>query len=364
MRHAFAIARVEVIRLLRTRVALTLLLLVPAFQVILFGYAIRPQGSTVTIVIAAPTSQMAAAVSKRLGTETGLKIVSDTLKSGDAEAQVRAGKAMVGIEIPETRSFANPFAPLRPVRVVIDSSNPALTGGSAALITAYYWRALAEQANVTGNAPGLKIIRLYNPQSRADWTFLPALIGVTVMISMILLGCLSLAREREAGTWETLLSLPVGRGSMLFGKLLPYVILGTAQGVLVLGVGIWLFDLPTRGSVLGLLLMLPLFSAAHFLLGYAISARSRTQMDALQGAIAFYLPAMLLSGFLYPFESLPAWAQIIGNVFPLTHFIHAARNVLLRGANMAELAGDGLAIAAVLATAAAIGFASQAQRLD
>ena len=364
MRQVFAIARVEVTRLFRTRVALTLLLLVPAFQVILFGYAIRPQGAAVTIAIAAPTPETGAAVSKRLRNEASITIVADTLKPGGAEAMVRADKAKVGIEVPETRSFANPFAPLRPVRVFIDGSNSALTDSVASRITADYWLAVAEQADVIGNGPGLQIIRLYNPQSRADWTFLPALIGVTVMISMILLGCLSLAREREAGTWETLLSLPVGRGAMLTGKLLPYVVMGTAQGLLVLGVGIGLFDLPARGSVMGLIILLPLFAAAHFLLGYSISAWSRTQMDALQGAIAFYLPAMLLSGFLYPFESLPGWAQAVGNVFPLTHFIHAARAVLLRGETMAELGGDALAIIAFLAVAAAVGFASQAQRLD
>jgi ABC-2 type transport system permease protein len=210
-----------------------------------------------------------------------------------------------------------------------------------ARIETAYWRELAVRGEVADSGPGLGIERLYNPDARADWNFLPALIGVTMMIAMVMLGALSVARERETGTWESLATLPVSPVEMLAGRVLPQMAIGTLQGLLVLATGVFLFDLPARGSVVALILLLPLFAAAHFTLGLGIAARARTQLAALQGAVAFYLPAMLLSGFLYPFDTLPDWARWIGNLFPLAHFIRAAQAALLRGAGPAEILAQG-----------------------
>ncbi len=363
-RRIAAVARVELARLLRTRMTFTLLLLVPALQVVLFGTAIRPQAARITVAIAAPSPQSATSVAADLARQPGLALVGGTLRPGEAEAMVRGGKALIGIEIPATRSFANPTVPLLPVRVIVDASNPALTTVAAPRIEAAYWRALAIRAEVETTGPGLRIERLYNPEERADWAFLPALAGVTVMIAMIMLGSLSLARERETGTWETLLSLPIGKGEALAGRLLPYTAIGTVQGVLVLAAGWLIFDMPMRGSAAALVALLPLFAAAHFAIGYAISARAATQLAALQGAVAFYLPAMLLSGFLYPFETLPPWAQAIGNGFPLTHFIDAARGAMLRGDSAASVLASGIPIVVALCLATVVALIAQGRRLD
>ena len=364
MSAMLAIARLELARLLRARTSFTLLLLVPALQVILFGYAIQPQATQISVAIAAPTPQNAEVVAQRLRTEAGITVISSELPPGGAEAAVRAGKAMIGIEAPETASFSNPFAPRVPLRIIIDSASGTAADAAASRIATRYWQTVAARADEGPPAPDLRIQRLFNPDARADWTFLPALIGVTVMISMILLGCLSLAREREAGTWETLLSLPIGRGQLLLGKALPYAVLGTVQGISVLVAGMLLFDMPSHGPVWALVALLPVFATAHFFLGYALSARARTQIEALQSAIAFYLPAMLLSGFLYPFETLPRWAQVIGSAFPLTHFIRASRDVLLRGRGLDVLAGHALPILAFLIVLGVIGIQLQSRKLD
>jgi ABC-2 type transport system permease protein len=331
VRPLLAIAWIELLRLLRSPMSFTLLLLIPALQVLLFGTAIRPEGAKLSVSIAAPNAIVAQRVAKELSSQPNLLINPASLKPGEADASVRAGKSVIGIEAPASRSFANPFAKQEPLRVTIDASNAAMVAAAIPGIEAAYWKALAERADSVDTAPGLKITRLYNAEARADWTFLPALIGVTVMISMIMLGSLSLARERESGTWESLSILPMSAFEILAGKLLPYVVIGTIQGALVLAAGVWLFDLPTRGSVVALVALLPVFAAAHLALGYAISVRAKTQLAALQGAVAFYLPAMLLSGFLYPFETLPHWARIVGSIFPLTHFIRAAQSALLKG---------------------------------
>ncbi len=364
MRPIVAIVRLEFARLLRARTSFTLLLLVPALQVMLFGYAIRPQSQAIRVAIAAPSAKAAEPIIAQLRNEKDLLLLGGVRRPGQAQVEVESGNALIAIEIPETRSFANPIAPIRPLRIIIDATNAGLTEAAAARIEAAYWRDIAQIWDDSSAEQAPVIEQRYNPQGRADWTFLPALIGVTVMISMIMLGCLSLAREREAGTWEALLALPISRGQLLSGKMLPYAVLGTLQGLLVLMAAIWVFDLPTRGPVIVLIALLPPFAAAHFLIGYLISARAATQIDALQGAVAFYLPAMLLSGFLYPFETLPKWAQTIGSLFPLTHFIAAARDILLKGYGTAAVAADIVPIIAALLVVAVACFFLQKRRLD
>ncbi len=364
VRRIVAVARVECLRLLRSRMTFTLLLLVPALQVLLFGYAIRPTAASVSVAIAAPSADYGRSVAGELARDDDLRIVARDLKPGQAEAMVRAGRALIGVEIPESRGFGEVHFVQKPLRVVVDAANASLTAAAVPRIEKAYWREIVVRADVEGNGPGLTIERLYNPASRADWTFLPSLIGVTVMIGMIMLGSLSLAREREGGTWEALAAMPLRAAEVLLGKLLPYAVLGTAQGILVLAIGIALFDLPMRGSVGALLLLLPLFAAAHLVLGYAISARATTQLAALQGAVAFYLPAMLLSGFLYPFETLPRWAQALGSCFPLTHFITAAQGATLRGADARQVLISGAPILVFLAAATALALFADARRLD
>lgn len=355
LRRIFAVAAVETLRLTRLRTAFTLLLLVPAMQVVLFGYAIRPTAATVSVVIAASRTDDAAGVRAVLARDPALAITATTLKPGEAERQVRAGAALAGIEIP-----ANGAAP----GVFVDAVDPALTAAATARIETAYWRAVAQQAGVPVAGASPRVERLYNPAGRADWAFLPALIGVTTMISMIMLGTLSLAREREGGTWEALMVLPVTPIEALIGKLTPYGVVGTVQGILVLTVGIAVFDVPAHGSVVALVALVPLFAAAHLALGYAIAARAATQLSALQGTVAFYLPAMLLSGFLYPFATLPPWAQTAGNLFPLTHFIRAAREATLRGSGPGVVLAHGLPIGAFLIVAITVAMADRTRRLD
>lgn len=364
LRRIAAVARVELLRLMRSRTTFTLLVLVPALQVLLFGYAIRPTAASVSVAVGAPTPAIAADAIRALHRLPGLTVIPGPSSADSAEQAVRAGRALIGIEVPALRSFANPTQVQHPLRIVVDGTNAALTKAAVARIEAGYWRGLAERAEAADSGPGILVEQLYNPEGRADWTFLPSLIGVTVMIAMVMLGSLSLARDRESGSWEGLLGLPIEPAETFLGKLLPYAAIGTVQGLLVLAAGVRLFDLPARGSVAALILLLPLFATTHVALGYAISVRARTQLAALQGAVAFYLPAMLLSGFLYPFETLPSWARWIGNAFPLTHFIRAARAALLRGAGAAEVLAHGWPMILFLLAATTAALLAQARRLD
>ncbi len=366
LRRLSAVAYVELLRLLRAPTSFTLLLLVPALQVLLFGYAIRPDAAQVRVAVSGPVASTVSEVADRLAKTSGLTIVLRSAKPGAAASAVQNHSALIGVEIPAAASATGPQTAQQPVRVTVDATNAGLTNTAVARIEASYWKRQAEQLQIADldPTPGIAIERLYNPQARADWTFLPALIGVTVMIAMIMLGSLGLARERETGTWEALLGLPISPGQMIVGKLIPPVIIGTVQGVLVLSAGAALFDLPMRGSIAALILLLPLFAAAHAAIGQAIALRAATQLAALQGAVAFYLPAMLLSGFLYPFETLPPWAQTLGSVFPLTHFIRAAHGAVLRGDGAAAVLAHGLPMLALLIVVVGVMLVMRDRRLD
>lgn len=351
LRHLFAVARVEWLRLARTRATLTLLLIVPVLQVLLFGHAIRPDAASVRVAVAAPAPVAARRVIAELRSRSSLDVNAHPLGPGAAEAMVRSGKALIAVELPDTPSFANPFGKGGPVRVVVDATNASLGARAIGQIEAAYWQGVATRAADGPTGPGIAVERLYNPPARADWTFLPALAGVTAMIAMVMLGSLSVARERETGTWDALRMLPVDSVVLLAGRTLPATLLGTLQAFAVLAIARLAFDLPMLGDVVALIALLPPFAAAHFVLGHLLAARAATQIAALQAAVAFYLPAMLLSGFLYPFATLPGWAQIVGNAFPLTHFIRAAHAATLQGAAAPVVLGHGLPIAAFLIAA-------------
>jgi ABC-2 type transport system permease protein len=202
---------------------------------------------------------------------------------------------------------------------------------------------------------------LYNPEGRTTWSIVPALSGVIVMITMLLLGALTLVRERERGTWEGLLTTPVSGLDAMMGKLSPYLVLGTLQAMVVILLGHSLFDLPLRGSFALFLIAAAMLALAHLVLGFALSAMAQTQVQAIQTVVIFYLPSMLLSGFLFPFSGMPGWAQLLGEALPLTHFVRATRGLLMRGDGLASVAYEMWPVAVFAALAAALA-ASQYRR--
>ncbi len=349
IRPLAGVARLELLRLLRSPMALALLLVVPAFQVMLFGYAIRPSDGAITVAIAAPSHDEAERLAELLRHESNLTVSERRIAPARASDAVAAGRALVGIDLPVQRSFDNPDAPTLPIRITIDGIDAPLARSAISRITALYWQSRAERDRFAERRPGLVVVTRNNPKLRDSWTFLPALSGVVVMIATLMLGCLSIAREREGGTWETLGTMPISRLNLICGKLLPGTVIGTLQGCAVMLIAHRLFAVPLPpGSAVLMIAVLPVFAAAHLALGLAISMRAATQLSALQGAVGFYLPAMLLSGFLYPVATLPRWAQVLGSVFPLTHYVRAARLAILADRDWTAVIGNVWPIAAFL----------------
>ena len=229
LRRIIAIARIETLRLTRDRVAISLIALVPVVQIVLFGYAVNLDPRNVPIAIAGGDSSSIERAARIVG-ETGyFMIIGEALPSGAAERMVVAGRALVGIELPPSVDEEGSDGPAARARVVVDATDPAAVRPALAALETAYWRKRATTLSLDDGS-SIDVDWLYNPERRTAWTIVPGLVGVIVMISMLMLGALTLVRERERGSWESLLATPVDALDALVGKLSPYIVIGTVQG--------------------------------------------------------------------------------------------------------------------------------------
>ena len=374
-----AVARIETLRLIRDRVAISLIALVPVVQIVLFGYAVNLDPKNVRIAIAGSDVSSVERAARIVG-ETGyFRIAGLGVPPGAAEMMVLEGKALVGLELPTPPNVnasdveeddiggenvkESGADGLTTPRVVVDATDPAAVRPALAALETAYWRHAATVFSI-GAGPSVQVEWRFNPDGRSAWTIVPGLVGVIVMISMLMLGALTLVRERERGSWEALLATPIDVVDALFGKLAPYVLIGVMQGAIVVGIARLLFELPLAHGVPALLAGLPLYAGAHLILGFALSALAESQMQAMQGAVFFYLPSMLLSGFMFPFEGMPGWARSIGEMLPLTHFVRASRGVLLKGEGGPLVAHEMWPVALFAFCAAALALFAYRRRLE
>ena len=372
MARMLAVARIECLQLVRDRTTLSLILTVPAIQIILFGYAINLNPTHIPIAISRSADDQNNQLLRPLEESDYFTIVADGLEPGAAERMVAEGQALIGIELPPVTDADQTFsledvdrpASLGEPRVVVDATDSTTVRPALAALETAYWRQLAQTSPLALAPPTLNVEWLYNPHGRTAWTLLPGLVGVVAMISMLMLGALTLVRERERGSWETLLATPVDAVDALIGKLSPYVIISVLQAASVIAIAHVLFDLPVAGNVWALLLAVPVYAAAHLILGFAFSALAENQMQAVQGAVFFYLPSMVLSGFMFPFQGMPTWAQTIGEWLPLTHFVRATRGVLLKGQGFSLVVSEMLPVMVFALVATVIALAAYRFRID
>jgi ABC-2 type transport system permease protein len=204
----------------------------------------------------------------------------------------------------------------------------------------------------------------YNPESISQYNIVPGLMGVMLTMTMIMITGLAITRERERGTMENLLSTPAHPGEVIVGKIVPYIMVGYVQVILVLLAARFLFSVPMLGSVPLLLLLVLLFIVANLAVGITFSTIAENQLQAVQMAFFFFLPSLLLSGYMFPFRGMPGWAQVIGECLPLTHFLRVVRGILLKGNGLAECAPDLWPIALFLVVMLAVGIKRYRQTLD
>jgi len=358
LRRLLAIAGKEIRQLKRDRLTFGMIVGVPLLQILLFGYAIDLDVRNVNAAVAdhANTSLSRQVVAAAEASQV-IRITSSATGPEALRAMLDAGEIDVGIYIPEDFE-----------RRILDSERPAgqlLINGSDPTVESIA-RQLARMP-LPGQAmpPALFEARtFYNPERRSPINIVPALIGVILHLTMVLFTAIAIVRERERGNLELLITTPVRSGELMLGKIIPYVIIGLIQVTLILLVSQWLFDVPIRGRVIDLYLASAVFILAALALGLTVSTLAKTQFQAIQLTVFTFLPSILLSGFMFPFEGMPPVAQMIGEVIPLTHFVRLSRGILIRGAELETLTMEIWPLLAFFAVFMVIATLRFSKRLD
>jgi ABC-2 type transport system permease protein len=358
LRRMTAVLMVEGKELLFDRSALFLILALPIIQLLLYGYAISLYPKHVTLAVACAPGPIADRAENMIGSDPAIHLIGPVGAPGTARLAVKQGKAVVGMELAWSSEDQKLTA-----EIIADASDPSTARPAvAALENGFQQAALTTYAG--DSAPDLKVQWMFSPAERPSWAVAPGLVGIIVMISMLFLGAMSLVRERERGTWETLLATPVTPAEALIGKLTPYLATGLFQTIMLLGLIHWLFAVPLPLGTLALVAATPLFASAYLLLGFTFSALAQTQMQAVQAAVGIYLPSLLLSGFLFPFEGMPDWAKAVGECLPITHYIRASREILLRQDGAVALLPQLPPIALFAAASLVLALVAYRRRLD
>ncbi|HUW53166.1 MAG TPA: ABC transporter permease [Rhodanobacter sp.] len=361
-RRLWAIVIKELRQLRRDRITLAMVVVVPVIQLVLFGYAINLnlRGLDAGIVDQANTAGSRALVMDMLATD----VISATQKADSPQqlmAMIRRGRISIGIVVPP--DFERRRIDGRPVaQVLVDGSDTTVQNAAAQLAQTPLDSALPDtRAPATSTPPlgRISVVSFYNPQRVSAINIVPGLIGVILTMTMVLFTGIAIVRERERGNMELLIATPLTSTELMVGKVLPYIVIGLLQTTVILALGIWLFGVPIRGSVLDVYLAAGLLILANLSLGLLISTRAQSQFQAMQMTFFVFLPSILLSGFMFPFAGMPKPAQWIAEVLPLTHFLRLIRGVMLRGASLGEMRADVLALVAfvaVMMTAAILRF--------
>ena len=341
----------EFIQLRRDRFTLAMMIGIPAIQLIMFGYAIQTEVRHLpTVVLDESRSAESLALVQQLENSGNFDVVAYVPDRAALDHAIRGGRAMAGVVIPPTFLSDLRRGRTAEVQVIVDAADPlassAAMGGAGQAGAA---RSLAILARASGRATPLEVrVRpWYNPGLRSAVYIVPGIIGVLLSITLILITSMAIVRERERGTLEQLIVTPIDKSSLMLGKIVPFVLVGYVQMTVILLLGRLLFDVPVRGSLPLLYLLTSAFIVANLGLGLFVSTVAHTQTQAMQLGFFFIMPNILLSGFMFPREAMPALARWLGLVLPLTHFLKVLRGIILKDVGLAELWQPTLALMAL-----------------
>ncbi len=360
--RVFAIAWKELRQLRRDRLSLGMIVGIPLIQITLFGYAIN---TDLRHLRAAVADMSGTASSRALTADLAASQVVDIAgRAGSAkelEDMLRRGEISIGLYIPpdfERRLLRGDRAA---AQLLIDGSDPQVSSAASGLTSI---PAVERGSRVAASRAIFERRLYYNPERRSAVNIVPGLAGVILTMTMVLFTAIAIVRERERGTLEMLITTPVRTSELMIGKILPYIFIGLVQITLVLGLGVFLFRLPIRGDLLQFYAAALLFIATSLSLGLLISTLAKSQFQAMQMTFFYFLPSILLSGFMFPFSGMPPLAQGIGEILPLTHFIRLVRGIILRGATLGELAVEMIPLAIFLAVTLSLSILRFRKRLD
>ena len=366
-----AVLRKEFVQLRRDRLTFAMMLGVPIMQLVLFGYAINgdPRGLP-TAVVAADNGPLVRSI-VRAAENTGYFKVVASVADGDAEALIASGKVQFALVFPADFSKRLLRGEHPAVAVYADATDPSATGPAVAALAALPALALANDLKgpLAALRPGaqpfeLRIHRRYNPEGLTAYNVVPGLMGVILTMTLVMMTAMAMTRERERGTLENLLATPVRPLEMMIGKILPYVFVGYMQVLVVFAAARLLFGVPMAGSFAMLSATVLLFIVATLAVGFTFSTIARSQMQSMQMTLFYFLPNILLSGFMFPFRGMPGWAQAIGEVLPLTHFVRIVRGIMLKGVAWPDVWAEAAAIVAFTVVVATVAMLRYRQTID
>ncbi|MGX2040588.1 ABC transporter permease [Methylocaldum sp. MU1018] len=359
----FAILRKEVRQLMRDRLTFGMIVGIPLLQITLFGYAIN---TDVRHLSAGVADQANIQLSRILAADAQASQVIDITRRADTpeqlEALLRRGEISVGIFIPADFAQRLAMRDRAAAQLMIDGSDPLILAAARQLagMTLRYDTAPRQ----TADAPLFEIRNYYNPERRSAVNIVPGLMGVILTMTMVLFTAVAIVRERERGNLELLINTPVRNLELMMGKIIPYIVIGLIQVSLILLLGTFLFHVPIYGRIGDVYLAALVFIAANLTMGLVISTLAKTQFQAMQTTFFFFLPSILLSGFMFPFDGMPRVAQHIAELLPLTHFVRLIRGIMLRGAGLSELLSEIWALTAFMFITLSVALLRFKKRLD
>lgn len=343
-RRLWAMVAKEFIQMRRDRLTFAMMVGIPLLQLVLFGFAINNDPRDLpTAALVADDSPLARRILSAMHTSGYFDIGRRLANEADADAMLARGDVQFVLQVPAGFERALRRGERPALLLLVDATDPAATGNALAAMAELPRRIMAEtltgpSADLAPRVPAFDLIvqRRYNPEGITQYNIVPGLMGVILTMTMIMMTGLAITRERERGTMENLLATPVRPIEVMLGKIAPYILVAYVQVALVLLAARGIFDVPMLGSLGLLLAVVALFVLANLSIGLLFSTLAKNQMQAMQMTFFFFLPSMLLSGFMFPFRGMPGWAQAVGEILPLTHFLRIVRGILLKG-NDAQL---------------------------
>jgi ABC-2 type transport system permease protein len=341
-----ALLRKELIQMRRDRITFAMMLGIPLIQLMLFGFAINSDPKGLPAALVAPTQdRFTRAMVTALELTGYYRFTYPDASAAEAEALITRGEVSFVVTVPSDfgRRVQRGDAPQ--ILIEADATDPSVASGAISTLGTVASEALLRETGGEAEAAAEAVSRMqvivhrrYNPEGITQYNIVPGLLGVILQMTMVMMTSMALTREIERGTMENLLSMPATPVEIMLGKVLPYLGVGAVQVVVVLVAAKLIFSVPFVGALPLLLLGVFIFVTSLVILGYLISTLARTQMQAMQLTFFFFLPSLLLSGFMFPYRGMPGWAQALGEIFPLTHFLRLIRGIMLKGSDYAGVA--------------------------
>ncbi|WJG10716.1 ABC transporter permease [Aliiglaciecola sp. LCG003] len=368
----WAILSKELIQMRRDRMTFAMMIGVPIMQLVLFGFAINNDPKSLpTAVYLEENTSMTRAILAGFEVSAYFDVNQRVYSAAQANRLLAKGDVAFVIRIPQgfTKQLIRGEKPQ--LLIEADASDPAAASNAVSNANKIVLQAISHDVTgplsfLTSVPPSIEVIvhRKYNPEGITQYNIVPGLLGVILTMTSVMITSMAMTREREKGNLENILAMPTKPHEVMLGKILPYVLVGVVQSIIILLAAKYLFTVPFLGSLFSLLWAVIIFIVANLCLGFTFSTIATTQMQAMQATFFFFLPSLLLSGFMFPFRGMPEWAQGIGEVLPLTHFLRITRGIMLKGSDISDLSYDFYALFGFITLVGVVAIARYRTTLD